>query len=214
MSAGTRSVVAAVSTCADPTARISDIEARLLQLSGRANQSERNRLNRELWALQQHLAPPPPIRPDSVQVSSAVQDLPLATRQLYSHWQVLRPLIDPAALALCVRCGDGAAPRCRFHPDAKGFGFGSGRFDYGWSNLWDTPHDAWFCCGSSAAECVGCVEELEHTVDPEWWREYAHLGDESGEESDDSDDVMDESSVDESSVDIAVSAPLAAMEIS
>jgi hypothetical protein len=63
-------------------------------------------------------------------------------QMLLNHWQMLRPGVGPDEVALCVRCADGRAPTCRFHPDAKGFAFGSGRFDYDYTTLWDTPHGA------------------------------------------------------------------------
>mmetsp|Transcript_25413 Transcript_25413/g.60459 ORF Transcript_25413/g.60459 Transcript_25413/m.60459 type:complete len:137 (+) Transcript_25413:268-678(+) len=95
----------------------------------------------------------------------------------------------------------GTAATCRFHPDAKAFAFGSGRFDFGYTSLWDTPHDMWFCCGSSEAACVGCVEEAQHVPDPSWWMRYAHLApplitsdadDEDNEDEDEDEEEEDE----------------------
>ena len=63
MSGGTRGAVAAAAAAAaapvthpdGTTNTITELEQRLLSLTGRANQSERNKLNRELWALLQQL---------------------------------------------------------------------------------------------------------------------------------------------------------------
>ena len=75
----------------------------------------------------------------------------------------------------CVRCGEPDAPVCRFHPDAKAFAFGTGRFQYGYTSAWDTPHDRWFCCNASGPECPGCCEEPTHTDSATWWESFAHL---------------------------------------
>ena len=61
-------------------------------------------------------------------------------KQLLAHWQTLRPDVDQGSIAGCVRCAEPSAPTCRFHPDAKAFAFGSGRFDYDYNTFWDTPH--------------------------------------------------------------------------
>jgi hypothetical protein len=94
---------------------------------------------------------------------------------LLAHWRVLHPKAANASIKKCVRCGDGDAPTCNFHPDAKAFAFGTGRFQYGYDTNWDTPHDRWFCCGGAAAECSGCCEEPHHTTRETWWEAYVHL---------------------------------------
>jgi len=207
MSSGTRAAVAAAADAesARPAARVQELEIMLLTLTGKANQSERNRLNKELWALQnQHTSAPPQPHLPAAPLGCSADNL----QQLLSHWQVLRPEgLDP--LALCARCGDGRSPTCRFHPDAKGFAFGTGRFDYAYESLFDTPHDRWLCCGSTEATCAGCVEEANHTTDLDWWRAYAHLSPPlpAGDDSDD-DDSCEDDSMD------AVTDGAAAMEIS
>ena len=180
-----------------------EIEQRLLLLPGRANQSERNRLNRELRALSELPSPLP-----LTQSLLTKQHLP----QLIEHWKLLHGP-DAGSIAGCVRCGTGSASRCRFHPDAKAFAFGTGRFDYAYCTLWDTPHDRWFCCGSSNATCVGCVEETQHTLDPNWWQAYAQLSPAIPNDDDDDDDD-DEEEESEASVDTEAVAGIAAMEIS
>ena len=81
-------------------------------------------------------------------------------QQLLAHWQMLKPAASPADVAGCARCAEPSAPSCRFHPDARAFAFGSGRFDFAFSNLWDTPHDHFFCCNSSSSSAPGCLEEV------------------------------------------------------
>jgi len=165
MSAGTRAALRR-----DEETRIAELEAKLLTLGGREHKAERSRVNRELWALQQPAA--------ASQSSPAMQQggatAPDELPPLAAHWMVLHPSSE-AGPALCVRCGSGAAHTCRFHPDAKAFAFGTGRFDYGYTSLWDTPHDRWFCCGGATAESPGCCEEASHRTDPAWWQAYAHL---------------------------------------
>lgn len=161
-----------------------EIEQRLLLLPGRANQSERNRLNRELRALSELPSPLP-----LTQSLLTKQHLP----QLIEHWKLLHGP-DAGSIAGCVRCGTGSASRCRFHPDAKAFAFGTGRFDYAYCTLWDTPHDCWFCCGGSAADCEGCCEEEAHSTDSEWWRAYAHLAPELQSDGSDADGESGDSS--------------------
>ena len=118
-------------------------------------------------------------------------------QQLINHWQSLRADdLDLGRLALCARCGDGAAPSCRFHPDAKAYAFGSGRFDYGFTCLFDTPHDRWFCCGATEVRAAGCLEEATHTTDLDWWTAYENqsppLPDEDGDGSGEEDASVDE----------------------
>ena len=155
MSSGTRGAAQRVDT------RVAELEARLLQLGGREHKAERSKVNRELWVLQQPAAPThaPVAQP------ACGDDTVTPMQQLVAHWQVLHPASE-AGTTLCVRCGAGDAPSCRFHPDARAFAFGTGRFGYGYTNLWDTPHDRWFCCGGTAPECAGCCEEQkpQHVV--------------------------------------------------
>ena len=92
---------------------------------------------------------------------------------LAEHWCILHGTEALRLMAHCVRCGDGTAASCRFHPDAKAFGFGTGRFEYAYSSAWDTPHDVWFCCGSPNPRCPGCCEEPANSTDPDWWRANA-----------------------------------------
>ena len=177
-------------------ARIAELEARLLQLGGREHKAERSKVNRELWALQQPLAVPSAISPGVVQPAGSDGTV-TPMQQLVAHWKLLHPASD-VGTALCVRCGAGDAPSCRFHPDARAFAFGTGRFDYGYTSLWDTPHDRWLCCGGIAPECAGCCEEQNHSTDPDWWRAYDHLSpalasdrDSSGDSSSDSERSSD-----------------------
>ena len=121
------------------------------------------------------------------------------------------PEANTALLGHCIRCGDGTAPSCRFHPDAKAFAFGTGRFDYGYTSAWDTPHDIWFCCGAGAPGAAGCCEESTHTVDVDWWQAYCHLAP-SLEESASSDDSEEAEEEDDDDAASTVDA-LAAMEI-
>ena len=81
-------------------------------------------------------------------------------QQLLAHWQMLKPAASPADVAGCARCAEPSAPSCRFHPDARAFAFGSGRFDFAFSSLWDTPHDHFFCCNTSSSSAPGCLEEV------------------------------------------------------
>ena len=150
----------------------------------------------ELWALQQPLAVPSAISPGVVQPAGSDGTV-TPMQQLVAHWKLLHPASD-VGTALCVRCGAGDAPSCRFHPDARAFAFGTGRFDYGYTSLWDTPHDRWLCCGGIAPECAGCCEEQNHSTDPDWWRAYDHLSpalasdrDSSGDSSSDSERSSD-----------------------
>ena len=155
MSSGTRGVAQRVD------ARVVELEARLLQLGGREHKAERSKVNRELWVLQQ---PAPPTQPLVAQLCGDDLVGPLTPmQQLAAHWQVLYPA-SKAGYVLCVRCGAGGEPSCRFHPDARAFAFGTGRFDYGYTSLWDTPHDRWFCCGGTAPECAGCCEEQNRSM--------------------------------------------------
>ena len=160
MSSGTRGAAQRVDT------RVAELEARLLQLGGREHKAERSKVNRELWVLQQ------PATPTHAPVAQPAcgDDTVTPMQQLVAHWQVLHPASE-AGTDLCVRCGAGDAPSCRFHPDARAFAFGTGRFGYGYTNLWDTPHDRWFCCGGTAPECAGCCEEQNHSMwsGPSWW---------------------------------------------
>ena len=195
MSSGTRGAAQRVD------ARIAELEARLLQLGGREHKAERSKVNRELWALQNQtpaapLAVPPAISPGLAQPAGS-GDTITPMQQLVAHWKLLHPASE-VGTALCVRCGAGDAPSCRFHPDARAFAFGTGRFDYGYTSLWDTPHDRWFCCGGIAPECAGCCEEQNHSTDPDWWRAYDHLSpalasdrDSSGDSSSDSERSSD-----------------------
>mmetsp|Transcript_49838 Transcript_49838/g.80390 ORF Transcript_49838/g.80390 Transcript_49838/m.80390 type:complete len:139 (+) Transcript_49838:2-418(+) len=96
-------------------------------------------------------------------------------KQLLSHWAMLRPGVLPTDVLACVRCANPSAPTCKFHTDAKAFAFGSGRFDFEYASLWDTPHDMWFCCESRNAACEGCCEEPQHSTDLFWWRAHEHL---------------------------------------
>ena len=167
-------------------AQIATLEARLQELPGQQHKAERSKLNKEVRALQEHLllpAPPVGARPASAATGDWVPPTP--AQQLAAHWQLLHPAGDASAFARCVRCGMGSAPTCRFHPDAKAFGFGTGRFDFGYTTLWDTPHEQWFCCGGVSADCIGCCQELTHTTDPKWWRAYEHLSPPLQEHSDD-----------------------------
>lgn len=179
----------------------------LLQLAGKANRSERNRINRELWTLQQGAASgqPPASLPSAAPVAGTAHPAPhvmtraatLRMEQLRAHWSLLHGEEDEGRFALCVRCGNGAAPRCRFHPDAKAFAFGTGRFDFGYTTAWDTPHDIWFCCGSTSPQCIGCCEEESHTTREDWWQPYAELGpslDESSTSSEEEDDDEEDAS--------------------
>jgi len=61
-------------------------------------------------------------------------------KQLLCHWAMLRPGVLPTDVLACVRCANPSAPTCKFHTDAKAFAFGSGRFDFEYASLWDTPH--------------------------------------------------------------------------
>ena len=184
MSSGTRAAVARAAIAAADVAstsaaapeddhaqasQISLIEAQLLLLTGKSNASERNRLNKQLWYLQQGQQPQPS--------SSTFAPSQIATaecQRVADHWQVLRPQA-PRGVPSCVRCGDGTAAVCQFHPDAKAWAFGSGRFDYAYTSLWDTPHDGWMCCVDGNPAAAGCMCEATHTVDAEWWRAYTHL---------------------------------------
>jgi hypothetical protein len=179
MSGGTRAAVARAAAAEGSEGyvvfeadEIAAIEHRLLSLTGKANQSERNRLNKRLWILQQ---PQQQQRPQQQQ--AVPQGLPpaqvTAAERLSAHWRVLRPDALPV-VPFCARCGDGSASACSFHPDAKAYAFGTGRFDYAYTSLWDTPHDGFMCCGGVVGS-VGCCVEQTHTADAEWWRVYAHL---------------------------------------
>lgn len=232
MANGTRSAVAlhqalSESSTADIGQRVVELQRRLLELTGKANRSERNQLNRELWALSQqqqqrqheqlglHGQQSPAPNPGTPSVSS-VQ--PSELQNLAEHWKILHGDADPHLISLCVRCGDGSAATCRFHPDAKAFAFGTGRFDYAYKSAWDTPHDYWFCCGGASPTCLGCCAEAVHTTNPDWWQEYAAsapdlecASDEEEEELDDDeedcDDVVSEADRQE------MEAGMAAMEI-
>lgn len=167
-------------------ARVAALEERLLELPGQQHKAERSKLNKEVRALKERLLLPAPSLPAGpTPVSGDDWVPPTPAQQLVAHWQVCHPVGDAAAFAQCVRCGMGSAPTCRFHPDAKAFGFGTGRFDFGYTTLWDTPHEQWFCCGGVAADCIGCCQELLHTTDPNWWRAYEHLSPPLQEHSDD-----------------------------
>ena len=176
------------------TARVAQIESELLHLGGKANRSERQRLNRELWALNN----PAPTSSSAAAERDSVQEVCIVTtasQRVMAHWDVLHPEADTRLLSLCIRCGQGSAPTCRFHPDAKAFAFGTGRFEYGYTSAWDTPHEMWFCCGAGSAAAAGCCEESRHTVDPEWWTAYAGHApalDETAEEASDEDDDDDD----------------------
>ena len=90
------------------------------------------------------------------------------------HWRIIHGEdADPLLMSVCVRCGNGRLPSCHFHPDAKAFAFGTGRFRYGYTSAWDTPHDRFFCCGGTSPQCPGCLVEDTHTCDPGWWLAYA-----------------------------------------
>ena len=106
MSSGTRGAAQRVD------ARIAELEARLLQLGGREHKAERSKVNRELWALQQPLAVPPAISPGVVQPAGSDGTV-TPMQQLVAHWKLLHPASD-VGTALCVRCGAGDAPSCRF----------------------------------------------------------------------------------------------------
>jgi hypothetical protein len=154
-------------------ARIAELEAQLQQLSGREHKAGRSRVNKELWMLQNQ--PSAPIQQPAVALPVDDGAAPLTPeQQLLLHWLVLHPTSE-AGPEHCVRCGAGSAPSCRFHPDAKAYAFGTGRFEFGYTSLWDTPHDRWFCCGGAAPDCPGCCEEAAHCTDPDWWRAYSHL---------------------------------------
>ena len=182
--------------------QIAALEQALLLLPGKANQSERNRLNKTLWALQQQQQPQ--LQPASSRTTRASSQhstdqpppVPMftnaATAQLIEHWRALRPDGSPGVPS-CVRCGDASAAVCVFHPDAKAWAFGSGRFDYAYTSLWDTPHDGWMCCANGTAAASGCVVEATHTADAGWWRAYAHLAPSMpGEHDDDSSEEGEE----------------------
>ena len=158
----------AVAAGDDNACRIAELQNRLLSLTGKANKTERNQLNRELWSLTQQQQQQPQMQ------QLQMQQMQQSPKQLIDHWRILHGQeADVQLMASCVRCGNGSAGLCRFHPDAKAFAFGTGRFDYAYTSAWDTPHDWWFCCGNPTATCEGCVEEPLHTVDPDWWRRYA-----------------------------------------
>ena len=190
-------------------ARITELELRVQQLAGKSNRSERNRLNKELFALhaaRDGMQLPSAERSDheTRTVSSnggAVAEVDTESacemhmwQRIAEHWQICNPHAPPSLMSHCVRCGDGTGPTCKFHPDAKAFALGTGRFDYGFTSAYDTPHDFWFCCGGAAPGCVGCCEEPTHTIDPEWWRTYAEDapqldGSDDTDDSDDSDET-------------------------
>ena len=179
MAGGTRAAVAlreAVSRTAEDE-RIGELQRRLLELTGKAHRTERNQINRELWNLtqQQQQTEGAPLLCASTQMpASSFTAGQQQQQQLIEHWCILHGTEAlQLRMAHCVRCGDGTAASCRFHPDAKAFAFGTGRFDYGYSSAWDTPHDVWFCCGSASPGCPGCCEEPAHSTDSEWWRPYA-----------------------------------------
>ena len=234
MSGGTRSAVARAAAAAaaataqagddddcpdDHAQQIAALQQALLLLPGKANAHERNRLNKQLWALQQqqpvqhaHAQLQSTTTLSSQQMSSSLQQqqqqTALATEQLIAHWRVLRP--DSVTLPTCARCGDASAAVCVFHPDAKAFAFGTGRFDYGYTSLWDTPHDGWMCCEGAHAATPGCQMEPTHTADPEWWRAYVHLAPPMPCDEDDED--VEEDSDDDPDADAATA--LDAMDIS
>ena len=213
---GTRGAVAArAATAADVSTRIAALESQLLLLTGKANRSERSKLNRELWLLQQ-------------QQSTAVSVAPAASSicvHVVNHWRVLHGAeADLTLLRRCIRCHDGNAATCRFHPDAKAFAFGTGRFEYGYTSAWDTPHDHFFCCGAATSSTCGCCEEPHHRIDADWWREYesraqaldAEIGgseqDEDGEEEEEEEEDEEDDSASAGASSEAAEA-LAAMEI-
>ena len=174
MSSGTRAAVR--------DARVTELEAQLLQLAGREHKAERSKVNRELWVLQQPTQPAPLMQPARTTTTGGDDLVAPFTpmQQPMTHWQLLHPTSE-AGSALCVRCGEGGAPTCRFRPDARAFAFGTGRFGYGYTSLWDTPHDRWFCCGGIGPECAGCCEEQKRRMSkgvvkgpPSWWWHYAH----------------------------------------
>ena len=223
MAEGTRSAVAlreAVHKGDEMACKIAQLQSRLLELSGKANRSERNQLNRELWSLTQQQQQQqqqqggqggqPPQQPKSLQ--STPQQ-----KRLIDHWRILHgEEAELQLMALCVRCGQGNAGLCRFHPDAKAFAFGTGRFEYAYTSAWDTPHDWWFCCGGNpTARCEGCIEEPSHTTDPNWWVGYAAAApalDNGAEEEDEEDEDLEEEEGDSGEGE-DMEAGMAAMEI-
>ena len=164
------------SSCTESSAssaelRVAERRTQLVQLSGKANSSERNRINCDLQQLEggaqrQQQQELPQMR--------MTRSETMRQQQLAAHWIVIHGerAASSELIALCVRCGDGAATTCRFHPDAKAFAFGTGRFDYAYTSAWDTPHDYWFCCSKPHSTQIGCCEEPYHTVDPNWWKKY------------------------------------------
>ena len=109
-----------------------------------------------------------------------------------------------------MRCGGTVGVgACQFHPDAKAFGFGTGRFDFAFTNLWDTPHERWFCCMAGAASAPGCCTLDEHSTDPSWWVAFAHLA-----PALDDDDDDDESEEDDGEESDSVAALVAQMDVS
>jgi hypothetical protein len=108
-------------------------------------------------------------------------------QQLLAHWKTLRPTAGPEDVAACVRCAAPSEPTCRFHPDAKAsnarrtradvlceclshtrlhgqaFAFGSGRFDFAFSSLWDTPHGVTILARLHAA----CANDHSHAQTPQ-----------------------------------------------
>ena len=184
-------------------ARIAELETAVQLLPGRANRMERNRINKELALLRGACLPPTaaPI------VHAALPAACAGSLAVAAHWEALRPNM-PIGPPSCVRCGDGTSAICTFHPDAKAFAFGSGRFDYGYTSLWDTPHDGWMCCNGAGPECPGCMQEPTHSMDPEWWVPYAVLApalpageDTASSEQGDSDQEDASSSFDSMSID-------------
>jgi hypothetical protein len=145
--------------------------------------------------LQSEAARQMPSLPDCTRLSTGQ----LQAIQLLTHWRTMRPSFDPSLLLLCFRCGNGTAPTCRFHPDAKAFAFGSGRFDYGYETLWDTPHDCFLCCGNECPSSEGCTEQSQHILDIDWWKAYDHLAPPLDEESEENEEESDGSDVEHGS---------------
>jgi hypothetical protein len=160
---------------ADAIQRIAALRAELLLLSGKAHKSERNRINRELWSLEEGSEVQALLNAPQMTTRSGAARIYDSRERLLAHWTLLHceHAGSQGLIGLCIRCGKGDGPSCRFHPDAKAFAFGTGRFDYGFTSAWDTPHDRWFCCGKIGASDIGCCEEALHTLDEQWWRPYA-----------------------------------------
>ena len=114
-------------------------------------------------------------------------------RAILEHLQLLNPELRTLTPTTCLRCGGTVgAGACQFHPDAKAFAFGTGRFDFNFENWWDTPHDRWFCCMAGAASAPGCCTLDEHTTSPDWWLAFVHLAPPLEAEDEDSDDGEDD----------------------